>query len=173
MKTKDKIQLAFDTIKHIKKVETNCYVLAKAIAESTPDLALELIKRGRTHDSSKLNEYELINLNLPNNSEDFRSALKIHHQNNRHHPEHFEYMRKYHGKNFRAINYMSTTDVAEMVCDWVARGQEFGTGVREWVENEATKKYEFTMDEEIGKTINKYLDILLTPKFETNKNNIQ
>ena len=165
-----KIDIAFGVLKHIKKVETNCYVLAKHFASlGQEDFAIDLIKRARKHDLSKFNSFELKNLHMPNNNEDFAAALRNHHIENSHHPEHYNHMIKYKRKeeqeNFAAIKYMSLLDIAEMVCDWVARGQEFGTSVREWIENEATKKYKFSMDDEIGLEIQRHLAVLLTPKF--------
>lgn len=59
--------------------------------------------------------------------------------------------------------------LAEMVCDCIARGNEFGTDVREWFEKEATNKYSFEMNDEVGKSLIKYLDLVLTPKFKNKK----
>jgi hypothetical protein len=32
--------------------------------------------------------------------------------------------------------------VAEMVCDWYARSQEFGTGLREWITTQAIERFQ-------------------------------
>lgn len=166
-KKKFNIDLAFSIIKHIKKVETNCYVLAKALAdEENRDFFLGLIMRGRLHDVSKFNNYEFEGLNLPNDTLEFQSALRSHHVNNSHHPEHYIIAGPAAFSGLKGISYMSKLDIAEMVCDWVARGQEFGTDVRKWIEEEATKKYGFEMTDGIGLKIEKYLNILLTPKFK-------
>ena len=163
----NKIDVAFGVLKHIKKVETNCYVLAKhyhSLGED--DFALELIKRARLHDVSKFNDFELKNLHYPNSAQDFSKALQLHHEKNSHHPEYYNHSRDLFSEgNVGYAKRMTPVDVAEMVCDWVARGQEFGTSVRDWIENEATKKYSFSMTDEIGLEIQKHLAVLLAPKF--------
>jgi hypothetical protein len=55
--------------------------------------------------------------------------------------------------------------VAEMVCDWAARSSEFGTDLRDWIENKATKRYNFSLTSPIATSINLYTNLLLKPKF--------
>jgi hypothetical protein len=55
--------------------------------------------------------------------------------------------------------------VAEMVCDWYARSTEFGTGVREWIDDKATEKFAFTVEDPIYETIQEMLSLLLEPSF--------
>jgi hypothetical protein len=52
-----------------------------------------------------------------------------------------------------------------MVCDCAARSSEFGTDVRVWFSSNATKKYNFTMEDSTGLLIQKYLDLLLEKPF--------
>lgn len=143
-------------LQHIKKVESNCIKLGKnLIEEGLENLGILLIAAGRKHDLSKLDDkFEFDHLEI--NDDQFKLALHCHQKNNKHHPEYWP-----------SIHQMPSLYVAEMVCDCVARAQEFGTGVREWFENEATIKYGFKMDDHIGKDITYYLNLLLTPKFKT------
>ena len=56
--------------------------------------------------------------------------------------------------------------LAEFVCDVLARSQEFGTNLREWIDDEATKKFNFTKDDDVYKKIMGYVDILCQKPFE-------
>lgn len=141
-------------IRHIKRVEDNCNRLAISLQKEDFSLALRLVQRGRVHDASKFDSFEFYNLR--DTSERFKEALWCHHRTNSHHPEHYD----------DGIKRMSALDIAEMVCDCVARGQEFGTDTRQWFKDRATVKYGFSMDDEIGKMITEYLDLLLTPSFK-------
>jgi hypothetical protein len=151
----DTIKKVDDMLQHIKKVESNCIKLGKKLIENGEiNSGLKLIVLGRTHDLSKLDDsYEFEHLDKV--SHEFDIALQRHRKQNKHHPE-----------AWANINYMGSLYIAEMVCDCVARAQEFGTDIREWFENEATIKYGFSMQEWVGKEITKYLDLLLTPKFK-------
>ncbi len=146
-------------IRHIKKVEDNCNTLASKLDSVDFDFALKLIQRGRIHDASKFDNFEF---NFLGNFEEvkpteFFEALKIHHSKNSHHPE-------YWGIN--GIHCMTDLDLAEMVCDCVARGQEFGTDTRKWFYDEATVKYNFTMNDNCGKRIEYFINLLLDETFK-------
>jgi hypothetical protein len=140
-------------IKHIRMVENNCCTLAKAIFSTDKEFALQLIQAGRKHDLSKFDLFEFDNLH--SGMPAFDEALFIHRVGNKHHPESFK----------KGIHGMSDLNIAEMVCDITARAQEFGTDVRQWVEESATKKYDFSMDDKVGQLITKYLNLLLKKSF--------
>jgi hypothetical protein len=53
-----------------------------------------------------------------------------------------------------------------MACDWVARATEFGTSVREWMDNEATKRYQFNCEDPVYRLVSKYIDMLCGEPFE-------
>jgi len=146
-------QRVSDILRHIKKVEDNCNLLARKLWEKEPETALLLIRLGRLHDASKLEPLELQGL-YPESSF-FNEALEHHHKNNPHHPEFWS-----------SIHSMSDEYIAEMVCDVTARGQEFGSDVREWFKSKATVKYGFDyVKDPVGKKIEKYLSLLLTTPF--------
>ena len=139
-------------IRHIKKVEDNCNALARKIAEYDEELALKLVQLGRIHDASKLDKFEFENLHAGEPL--FDEALNRHRLGNKHHPEHWGEIQK-----------MPDEYLAEMVCDGVARSQDFGTDVRKWFFETAPSIYNYKLTEECGETIIKYLDMLLIQPF--------
>lgn len=141
-------------LSHIRHVEENTLIIAKALLTERKSFALKLIQRGRDHDISKFSLFEFDH--LWKDDEMFSSALNQHHNVNEHHPEFFDR---------KGIHSMKEIDVAEMVCDCTARAQEFGTDIRKWFFTTAAKKYEFSEDDTVGRQITYFLNILLTPAF--------
>lgn len=103
-----------DTTMHINQVK-----------EFINNFAIELLKRGNAHDSSKLKnpELKIFTEYTPKlagctyGSEQYQrylkemqKALKHHYKKNSHHPEHYK----------NGINDMSLYDIVEMLCDWMA-----------------------------------------------------
>jgi hypothetical protein len=151
IETLDRIELV---LSHIKHVQENCYALGiKLIKLGEIELGRNLIANGQIHDNSKFRGIEF--KHLFTGDDILNEAVSHHSSTNQHHPQ-------YWGK----IQKMPTLYIAEMVCDCTARSSEFGTNVREWIEQEATKIYDFTMDDEIGKQITYYLDLLLQKPFK-------
>lgn len=149
-------------IRHIKKVEDNCNLLARKFIEtSNVQFGLKLIQRGRMHDLSKFDEFEFEN--LFDDSIKFKEALELHRKLNRHHPEFHE----------NGIHGMDDLDVAEMVCDCLARSQEFGSDIKKWFFgseiNDAPAKYNYNINDSVWVKIEFYLSLLLTPSFNTMK----
>lgn len=148
-------------LRHVKRVEDNCNLLARKTMQDDPDFALEMIRRGRSHDLSKLSPYQFECLwpDHPN----FIAALNFHRSIESHHPEY--YMRAVTGGG--GIYDMSEADFAEMICDCLARSQEFGNDIRDWFFKDefAPTKYDYIGDKTIYDKIEKYLNLLLTPAF--------
>lgn len=114
------------TLKHIKRVN-------ELLGES----AIELIRRGNVHDSSKLLPAELVPLQemqelteregqAPYGSDEYNRRLGIlkpmldhHYANNSHHPEHHEL----------GVDGMTLFDVVEMSLDWIAASERGGEAV--------------------------------------------
>jgi hypothetical protein len=107
----------FDTMAHINKVRENCEVIIK-----------ELRGRELNHDKTKMEspEKEVFDKYTPllsqtvygseeymRNMREMKPAIEHHHQNNRHHPEHFA----------NGIRGMNLVDIVEMFCDWMAATQ--------------------------------------------------
>lgn len=138
---------------HIKNVQRNCYKLGmRFIKAGEVELGRNLIANGQIHDNSKFKGIEWEH--LFRGSHILEDVVAHHSSTNPHHPEYWG-----------SIHDMPRLYVAEMVCDVTARSQEFGTGVREWIWETATKKYGFDMSDDVGVLIAEYLDMLLEKPF--------
>lgn len=138
---------------HIKTVQRLTYKLGiHLIKKGDIEFGKILISNGQIHDNSKLKGIEFDHLFY---GDPLLPEVIRHHQAiNPHHPEYWG-----------SIHKMPEVYVAEMVCDWLARSQEFGTNIREWIDTNALTKFCFTKEDIVYCNIQKYLDILLNPKF--------
>jgi hypothetical protein len=146
----DKINQVFS---HIKNVQRNCYKLGiRLINRGEVELGRNLISNGQIHDNSKFKGIEFSHLF---HGDPMLPEVVKHHQSiNPHHPEHWG-----------SIHSMPRVYVAEMVCDWYARSSEFGTGLKEWVNNHAMEKFGFTKDSPVYAEIFEFMNLLLSPSF--------
>jgi len=148
--------------RHIRNVEDNCVILAEKLLElGEINLAINLVANGMVHDASKFFgiEFEFLSLNNPTEEETkLKLKLAIHHHRltNKHHPEAWS----------GGIKDMPDVYLAEFCCDVKARSEEFGTDLRKWIDEEATKKYDFTNEDEVYKDIMKFVDLLCPKPFE-------
>lgn len=147
-------------LRHIDNVRAACIVLGERLIEKGEvRLGLALIKNGYIHDNSKFSGIEWEYLNGDEIDEGCRDkltmAIKQHSENNPHHPEYWG-----------GIENMPRVYIAEMVCDWYSRSNEFGNDIREWVKDKATKRWGFTVQSKVYKQIKEFLDILLDPSFK-------
>lgn len=148
--------------RHIRNVEDNCLLLGeKLIERGEVNLGHKLIANGYVHDASKFwgIEWEHMAPGQPSEEEGAKLKLKLavqhHNRTNSHHPE-------YWGR----IQDMPRIAVAEMVSDWKARSEEFGTSLRDWIDEQATKRFHFMKDERIYKEIMEFVDLLCPKPFE-------
>ena len=81
-------------------------------------------------------------------------AVWHHVQHNRHHPE-------YHLDH----DDMTLVDLIEMVCDWYAMSEEFGTNIDDWVAYAVPRRYHFSPDK--VSTIHQLIDVLRQKKQES------
>lgn len=146
----DKIELVFN---HIQNVQRNCYKLGlKLMKKGELELGRNLIANGQIHDNSKFKGIEFDHLFY---SDPLLPEVVKHHQSvNPHHPEYWG-----------GIHNMPRVYVAEMVCDWYARSTEFGTGIREWIENKALEKFQFAKEDKVYSEIQEMLNLLLDQSF--------
>lgn len=111
-----------DTLKHIKRVN-----------ELLVDASIELLKRAKVHDNSKLgtSEKPLFDIYTPKlkgctyGSDEYRQylgdlkiALDHHYKQNSHHPEHYK----------NGVNGMDLFDLVEMFFDWKAATERHADG---------------------------------------------
>jgi hypothetical protein len=153
-------------LQHIDGVNRNCRLLGKRlIEEGEVHLGHCLIARGMTHDNSKFYglEWDWLTMTEDDHKKKKDSkdtlwlAIRHHHSMNPHHPE-------FHPE----VNDMSRLDISEMVCDWKARSEEFGSSLEEFVER-AIAKYEIAPNGRVGKHIKLCLNLLLDKPFKSIK----
>lgn len=155
----DEMQSKIDAIiRHKEYVKNACLLLSeKLVRQGRHDIGLKLVELAYIHDISKFHEVEFCYLN--NNSKNktpemFEVAFQDHVSVNMHHAEYW------HG-----FHNMPEIYIAELACDWLARSQEFGTDVLEWIENSALKKYEINKESLQYKWLCNYLNLLLEDGF--------
>ena len=81
-------------------------------------------------------------------------AIDHHRRVNEHHPEYWG-----------GIDNMPELFVAEMVCDWYARSQEFGTDLREWIRGHAYERFRIDPKSEQHAWIADFVETLLGKPF--------
>lgn len=149
--------------RHIRNVEDNCLILGeRLINQGEIELGKQLVTNGFIHDASKFRGIEWESI-VPGQSSEtiddkklkLKLAISNHNSTNPHHPE-------YWGN----IDRMPKVYVAEMVCDWKARSEEFGTSLRDWIDSVATKRWGFDADSKTYKEIMSFVDLLCEKPFE-------
>lgn len=146
-----------DLTRHIDLVRQNCLLLGKRLIKSgRKEFGLILIKRGFQHDITKFEGIEWNFLHTGPDAPKTKVALAIeqHVSTNDHHPEFWG-----------GINMMPEIAIAEMICDCFARSQEFGTDFRNWLENDAAKKYNIDKRWKQWQWMCEFTDMLLQNSF--------
>ena len=144
-------------VRHIELVRNACLLLGRRLmAQGRKEFGRILIARGFVHDASKFFgiEWEYLHAGRDVPKEQLELAIKQHTRTNPHHPEYWG-----------GFENMPEITVAEMVCDWYARSQEFGTGLREWITNVAIERYRINRETESFRQVEKFLDLLLEDHF--------
>jgi hypothetical protein len=144
-------------VHHINLVRVACLLLGKRLmAQGREAFGRLLIARGFVHDASKFYgiewEYLRTGEEVPSDKRDM--AIEHHRYTNGHHPEHWG-----------GIDNMPEICVAEMVCDWYARSQEFGTDLRQWIRDVALPRYQPAPNSERPRWIEGFVDLLLSKPF--------
>lgn len=146
-------------VRHINKVRENCLVLSDRLIKNEEfTLAKDLLAVGLKHDVSKIEndiEWEYLRDEFKDKPE-FKLAFKSHLSSNPHHPEYWS----------GGISEMPRVYIYEMVADWKARSEEFGTDLRDWVKNVALEKYSIPTQGRVYKEIKHALDLLLDKPFK-------
>lgn len=166
-KQKKERQWAMDKIRaitrHIRNVEDNCLLLGEKIIEKGDiELGKQLIAHGFIHDVSKFYGIEwesiipgLSSENTDNKALKLKLAIHQHNTTNLHHPE-----------AWNGIKNMPRVYIAEMACDWKARSEEFGSSLKDWIDQKATKRWGFEKDDKIYKEIMEFVNMLCDKPFE-------
>lgn len=148
---------AEDLLTHIRRVQDNAMILAKHWYEQgRTDFARQLLAKAMKHDVSKWAGIEWDYLHRGNdvNPEMLRRAINNHQQTNDHHPEFWG-----------GLENMPEVCVAEMVCDWLARAQEFGTSLKDWIKKTGARNYRFHAAPQQSTWITECVEVLLHQKF--------
>lgn len=144
-------------VRHIELVHKAGLLLAKRVmAQGRKEFGRNLLGKIYQHDVSKFGgiEWDYLHVGKDVDKEKLKLAIKQHQSVNSHHPE-------CHG----GIENMGEMDVAEMVCDWYARAQEFGTGLREWIKDKAIPNFKIKLDSQQHQWIKTFVDIILESAF--------
>lgn len=149
----DKIEAV---IQHINNVRTNCTLLGQRLMKKGEvNLGRQLIANGFIHDYSKFHGMEWDHLHRENDDKDALSlAVKQHNRTNPHHPEYWG-----------TIQDVPRIYVAEMVCDWKARSNEFGTSLLEWINGDAAKRYGYSQRDAVYNEIMYFFSMLCDQPF--------
>lgn len=144
---------------HIRRVQENARVLADKLADrGQTEFARVLLGYAHIHDASKWHgiEWEFMHLGPDVDKSLLKKAIEQHQKTNPHHPEYWG-----------GLDKMPATSpyVAEMVCDWLARSQEFATDLRAWVDTQAPQRFDFERSPAQVEKINQYIALLLPRKF--------
>ena len=160
---KEKISIAGDNIdfkvdkliRHISKVQEACLLLGKKLIDKGEvECGINLIALGQIHDNSKWRGIEWDYLVSGDFNGEAKLAARHHAETQPHHPEFW-----------KSIDLMPRVYVAEMCCDWLARANEFGTDVWEYVKEKAVPRYGISERGKTYKWIKEFLDMLLEKRF--------
>lgn len=145
-------------LRHIKLVQEAAYIMGTRLIKGDRfEFGKALIQRGFVHDSSKFQgiEWEYLHVGPDVPEDKLRQAITQHVTTNDHHPEFWG-----------GISKMPEICVAEMCCDWMARAQEFGTSIHDWVEGKAIDKFKIKRDGKQHKSILKFIKLLTPDPFK-------
>jgi hypothetical protein len=127
----------------------------KLIEAGQTHLAQMLLYNSRQHDLSKIVGVEWDCLVMGERPELLKTAVEQHNRSNQHHPEYFG-----------SIHDMDDVHIAEMVCDWKSRSAKFGTGLREWIHNEAMDRYHFSKGDPVYEKIMRFVAMILDEPYK-------
>jgi hypothetical protein len=144
-------------VRHIELVQEAGLLLGKRLMRrGEEDFGRRLIARVFVHDASKFHgvEWKYLHAGRDVPPDKMEVAAAHHRETNPHHPEYWG-----------GLHSMPEIAVAEMVCDWYARAQEFGTGLRDWIGGPAADRFRIDPDSPQFRWIQKFVDLLLEDQF--------
>lgn len=162
-------------VRHLSLVrEASLRIARKLLAQPDPNLTLvrEIARRGHAHDLSKFTGLEWMHLHRPTlepvGHTGLWTAVWQHQHTNDHHPEFWvdlEHQEREPEDQDPKLSLMPPAAIIEMVCDWYARSQEFGTDLRQWIRETAFDRYDIEEASRVAGIIWHYVDLLLEPAF--------
>jgi len=146
-------------LRHVKNVSESCELLGqRLILQKKEKLGIQLIANGRIHDYSKFFGCEWKYLRQSSYEEhpiEWKAAVEQHINTNYHHPEYWN-----------GIANMPSVYIAELVCDWYARSNEFGNDIHKWVDSKGLKKFKLSKKTKKYQEIKRFLGLLLEEPFK-------
>lgn len=144
-------------LEHIRNVQNNCVLLGRRLMKhGEVEFGRMLIANGFIHDASKFYGMEWDHLWRDNEDKDsLANSVRQHNRTNPHHPEYWG-----------SIHNMPRIYIAEMVCDWKARSNEFGSSLLDWINGDASKRYNFSQRDEVYEEIMYFFGILCDQPFK-------
>jgi hypothetical protein len=144
-------------VRHIEMVRSACLRLGKRLmADGREEFGRIVIARGFAHDASKFLgiewDYLHAGRDVPDTALDL--AIRQHRLTNSHHPEYWG-----------GFENMPEVSIAEMACDCYARGAEFGTDLRQWVQTVGVPKYAIDVNGQRYRWFLGFIDVLLEDSF--------
>ncbi len=146
-----------DLAGHIRRVQENARSLASVlIGDGRSEFARVLLAKASVHDASKWHgiEWQFLHQGPDVDPVGLRAAIEQHQKTNDHHPEYWG-----------GFENMPEICIAEMVCDWLARSQEFATDMRDWVKRVAAEKHSFHKSPAQAAKVWAFIEMLLPVKF--------
>lgn len=156
----DQIELTLNKLeiilRHKENVRDACERLGKKlIKKGEIDFGIRLIAAGWPHDNSKFFGVEWQGLLQKEDKDLLKNAIINHQLTNSHHPQFFD-----------GIENMPRIALAELVCDLYARAIEFGTNLRDFIDEVYAPKHNLTPRCKISKIIKEFVDLLLEEPFK-------
>ena len=143
-------------LRHIRLVQDGCHLLAeKLIEQGRAHLGRLLIAQSMSHDNSKFTGIEWQHMGADAHGDELKLAMRQHVETNAHHPEFWS--------GFENIPELF---LAELVCDLYARSQEFGTDLREYVEESFAPRYQIDVKGRNYKRMKGFIENLLNKPFK-------
>jgi hypothetical protein len=146
-------------LRHIDNVRENCILLGKKLIENGEILlGRQLIVQGLKHDTTKFFGLEWEHMDRDTAKSKLDAAILQHSSSpeNRHHPEAWP----------DGVEEMPRLFLAEMSADWIARSGEFGTSVREWIDDGAGKRFGFKKGDRVYREIMEFVNLLCDAPFK-------
>jgi len=153
---KEELRYLNAVVRHIKLVQDGAHKLGMALIErGETDLGRILIANSLIHDNSKFYGIEWECLHENATSDQLKLAHRQHVKTNAHHPEYWG-----------GVDQMPRVYIAEMVCDWKARSDEFASDLRKWIKEEAFERFSIAPRGKVARQIKEFVDLLVEKPFK-------
>lgn len=145
-----------DLLDHLNEFWITAVRLAKRLMDNGEFwLGRTLLANSRLHDQSKFLGVEWDCLVMAERPELLKTAVEQHNRSNAHHPEYWG-----------SIHSMDDVHIAEMVCDWRSRATKFGTGLKDWIHQQAMERFGFTKNDPVYGKIMRFVAMILDEPYQ-------